>query len=369
MRKLVLTSALIFVSVISVVAQVGIGTTTPNSSSVLDLTSTNKAFIPPRMTTAQRNSIATPAAGMMIFNTDSTCVEIYRGSSWFNICTGKSSVSLPPVDGLTSSNQVAPTHLIGYWPFDGSTTEQVNSKAPVLTGGTSTFVTGKIGQAISFNNGWLAYPNTATGAGVGTNPFGNNDTLAGGYTVSMWVQVPDTSLLTSIFQLSKQNVQNWPLLGFAYRKHADSTIDFDGGLTNIDGTGTHPSYADAYSGAFKDSLSWAFITMVYDTSGAGHKLIYYANGTKRVTVNLNTIASTPFPAGGNLQMICNFPEEGNYANIGTFESSTTTPNGAGTIPGFMSAGITAKIDDIRFFNITLTAQQISDLFQLGNQGR
>ncbi len=87
MRKLFFTTLFLTVTLLSVQAQMGIGTTTPNSSSILDLTSTTKAFLPPRLTTAQRKLIANPSAGMMIFNTDSTCIEIYRGSSWLNLCS------------------------------------------------------------------------------------------------------------------------------------------------------------------------------------------------------------------------------------------------------------------------------------------
>lgn len=47
---------------------VGIGTTTPNASAVLDASSTSKGFLPPRMTTVQRDAIASPAAGLVIFN-------------------------------------------------------------------------------------------------------------------------------------------------------------------------------------------------------------------------------------------------------------------------------------------------------------
>ncbi|WP_152558146.1 hypothetical protein [Altibacter lentus] len=52
-------------------AQVGIGTTAPDPSSALDITATDKGILTPRMTTAQRNSIANPANGLMIYNTDS----------------------------------------------------------------------------------------------------------------------------------------------------------------------------------------------------------------------------------------------------------------------------------------------------------
>lgn len=76
-------------------AQIGIGTLTPNSSSILDLNATDKAFLPPRMTSIQRNLITNPTVGMVIYNTDSACIEIYRGSSWFNLC----SVSPPLYSG------------------------------------------------------------------------------------------------------------------------------------------------------------------------------------------------------------------------------------------------------------------------------
>jgi hypothetical protein len=49
----------------------GVGTNNPNSSSILDLRSTTSGFLPPRMTTTQRDAITTPATGLMIYNTTS----------------------------------------------------------------------------------------------------------------------------------------------------------------------------------------------------------------------------------------------------------------------------------------------------------
>jgi len=51
-------------------AQVGIGTTSPAASSILDLTSTTQGMLTPRMTTAQRTAIASPADGLMVYDTD-----------------------------------------------------------------------------------------------------------------------------------------------------------------------------------------------------------------------------------------------------------------------------------------------------------
>ena len=53
-------------------AQVGIGTTTPDASAALDITSTTKGLLIPRMTNAQRQAISSPVAGLMIYQTDQT---------------------------------------------------------------------------------------------------------------------------------------------------------------------------------------------------------------------------------------------------------------------------------------------------------
>ena len=68
-KKLLLFAAVIAVSFTSY-AQVGIGTTTPNASAALDITSTTQGFLPPRLTEVQMNAITTPATGLMVYCTD-----------------------------------------------------------------------------------------------------------------------------------------------------------------------------------------------------------------------------------------------------------------------------------------------------------
>lgn len=60
----------------------GIGTFTPNPSAVLDLVSTTRTFIPPRMTTTQRDAIASPIAGMIIYNVTTNVLDFHNGTSW-----------------------------------------------------------------------------------------------------------------------------------------------------------------------------------------------------------------------------------------------------------------------------------------------
>jgi len=61
--------------------EIGMGTTTPSTKAVLDLTSTTKGFLPPRMTTAQREQISSPPAGLMIYNTTTNKLNVYT-TAW-----------------------------------------------------------------------------------------------------------------------------------------------------------------------------------------------------------------------------------------------------------------------------------------------
>ena len=62
---------------------VGIGTTSPGTSNLLELASTTKGFVLPRMVKAQRNAIASPVAGMMIYQTDYIPgLRVYNGTNW-----------------------------------------------------------------------------------------------------------------------------------------------------------------------------------------------------------------------------------------------------------------------------------------------
>jgi len=52
------------------------------TSALLSMTSTTKGFLPPRMTTTQRDAIATPATGLVIYNTTTSALNVYTGAAW-----------------------------------------------------------------------------------------------------------------------------------------------------------------------------------------------------------------------------------------------------------------------------------------------
>ncbi|MFY0605850.1 MAG: hypothetical protein JXR10_03990 [Cyclobacteriaceae bacterium] len=64
---------------------VGIGTDIPHASAALEVESTTKGFLLPRLTTAERDVITSPAAGLMIFNTTTSKFNGYDGASWVDL--------------------------------------------------------------------------------------------------------------------------------------------------------------------------------------------------------------------------------------------------------------------------------------------
>jgi hypothetical protein len=67
----------------------GIGTPNPDVSSLVEITSTNKGLLIPRMTTVQRTAIASPANGLLVFDLTINCVFFYNASlvAWQSLCS------------------------------------------------------------------------------------------------------------------------------------------------------------------------------------------------------------------------------------------------------------------------------------------
>jgi hypothetical protein len=94
--KLVLVIFFYF-SAMCLKAQTGIGTTTPNASAKLDVYSTNKGFLPPRVTltsATDATTIASPAEGLLVYNLGSSGLQsgyyFWNGANWATIATASS---------------------------------------------------------------------------------------------------------------------------------------------------------------------------------------------------------------------------------------------------------------------------------------
>ncbi len=104
MKNKIIITLLVIVSSLTSMAQVGIGTTTPNASAKLDVTSTSQGFLPPRVAltatsdaTTIKNAAGTsitPATGLFVYNTATAGLSpsnvtpglyYYDGSKWQRI--------------------------------------------------------------------------------------------------------------------------------------------------------------------------------------------------------------------------------------------------------------------------------------------
>ncbi|MFN5238175.1 MAG: hypothetical protein ACK5FV_13500, partial [Bacteroidota bacterium] len=73
--------AVLLTAPLSLSGQVVVGGETPDPSAILDIQSTEKGFLWPRLSTTERNAIASPAKGLIIFNNTTLCMEINVGTA------------------------------------------------------------------------------------------------------------------------------------------------------------------------------------------------------------------------------------------------------------------------------------------------
>jgi len=154
---------------------VGIGTQTPNSSAMLDVSSITKGMLIPRMTEAQKNAIALPATGLLLWQTDST------PGFYFNSGTpeGPKWIMLSVVDEniwkLTGNNNVNPgSHFIGTTNQQPINFRINNVWAGQLDSGKATL--------FGYRAGWQNESNSNTGFGhevLYTNSTGYQNTAVG----------------------------------------------------------------------------------------------------------------------------------------------------------------------------------------------
>lgn len=87
LKRICLLASIFCLGIFSLHSQenVGINILIPDSTALLHLESNNKGFLPPRMTTIERDAINNPATGLVIFNTVDSTVQYFNGICWLNV--------------------------------------------------------------------------------------------------------------------------------------------------------------------------------------------------------------------------------------------------------------------------------------------
>jgi len=167
----------------SIFAQVGINAdnNAPDASAGLDVSFTNKGFLPPRMTTSQRNSITSPAEGLVIYNTDEKALNVYNGTGW---------KSMTPPQPFACGLNISINHVVsgGVAPVNKS-----------VTYGTVTGIPGEPSKCWITSN--LGADHQATAVNDATEPSAGwywQFNRKQGYKHDGTTQTPNTPLISSI---------------------------------------------------------------------------------------------------------------------------------------------------------------------------
>ncbi len=109
---------------------VGINQSSIAASAVLDVASTTKGALIPRMTTTQRDAISSPATGLLIYNTSLSALQFYNGSSWDSVGSGAATITVKEVDATPTVSGVS-TVVVS----NGTLTDDGGGQVTITTGG------------------------------------------------------------------------------------------------------------------------------------------------------------------------------------------------------------------------------------------
>lgn len=194
-------------------SQIGIGTISPNISAQLDVTSTAKGLLPPRMTNQQKNAIVSTAAGLIVWCTN--CgpngeLQVFNGTAWTNVSGANASIPSTTIVGgnafCDNEHQTQVVDIVS--PNTGTTWMDRNMGASrAATSSNDYLAYGCLYQWGRNNDGHASINWTSSTAGTPVNGItstlsttsipGNNLFIVG---ASDWRNVPDNSIWTTTGQ-------------------------------------------------------------------------------------------------------------------------------------------------------------------------
>lgn len=136
------------------IAQVGINNdgSSPDNSAMLDVKSSTKGFLPPRMTSTQRSAMVSPAIGLVIFNSDCNDIQLFNGTTWVPL--GNSGMLSAPaaITGDATPCEIATGLTYSVAPVNGATGYHwtIPAGAAIAGGQGTTSITVSMGSASGY---------------------------------------------------------------------------------------------------------------------------------------------------------------------------------------------------------------------------
>jgi hypothetical protein len=253
--------------------KVGIGIATPDVSASLDITSTTKGLLPPRMDDTARDAIASPASGLVIYNTTSNTVEFYNGSTWAAVGSGV---------GVASDS-------LDFTEFkDSMTLDAATSITGAGTNGLSITQSGSVPGLKINNTGTGASLLVEDAASTDSSPFmvtASGDVGIGTDAPAQKLDVAGVAQATNYY-LANVVAHNYSNGGLIDPADATNSIILQaaGGIRST----SNLLFGDTYNGA-TPSISGSGTNLILGPSGSPH---VYINDSHEVGIGTDTPGST-----------------------------------------------------------------------------
>jgi hypothetical protein len=340
---------------LQVSAQTGIGTTSPHASAKFEVFSENKGFLPPRMTASQRGNIPSPAAGLMVYQTDGTSgLYYYNGTAWIYIINSTTNV-VSVVNGGTGTTtatgtgsvvlNTSPTLITPALGTPSSATLTNASGLPIASGvsGLGTGVASFLATPTSSNLVSAISDETGSGALVfGTSPTLTTPTLGVATGTSLALTGTTTSTSNSTGALT---VAGGAGIGGALNA---STLSLSNSATGVSSLilrngnsatvfSDNPQIRMGWSGSNAGTSQYAQIIHTRHNSGFTNNAIdfYLSDGTANNTITFGSNRAMSITSPGNVEI------------TGKLDVGDPTGNVVTKASGMVAAGAFVTLDNLK----------------------